>query len=314
MEQKVYIKNFRLNVFKNLLDQSLMTNNQLMLNVSPTMFKSASFSVTSTFIKLWSIPLKGLVIEPENENNDGVINFDEPKPKEELKFESFDCYIFKGDLFKKFLSVYESDEIDLEFTTNEINGKQQATKITLIGSGTDQTILQTTFMPTTEEFISNKISDYNEIIKHCTPDKSMFTFIFSSKQIQEIKRLIKNLHKSMSDNSAFLTFFIDSENKKITINDKVFVLDIKLSPELQEKLSFPEKSFSFNILKTDFVVTGNHDFTFYVAENDPRIILGARYSGSIIWGTSTKIETTNLNISEAALDATIDNLDLTEYF
>ncbi|MCK9415717.1 hypothetical protein M0Q97_03540 [Candidatus Dojkabacteria bacterium] len=313
MEQNIIIKNFRLNVFKNLLEQSLMTNNQLMLNISPTMFKSASFSITNTFIKLWSIPLKGLIIEPEDESSDGVINFDEPKQKEEFKFESFDCYIFKGDLFKKFLSVYESDEIDLEFVTQEINGKQQAIKITLIGNGSE-TILKTTFLPTTEEFISNKISDYNEIIKHCTPDKSMFTFIFSSKQIQEIKRLIKNLHKSMSDNSAFLTFMIDSENKKIIINDKVFVLDIKLSPELQTKLLFPEKSFSFNILKSDFVITGNHDFTFYVAENDPRIILGARYGGSIIWGTSTKIETNNLNINDAALDATIDNLNLEEYF
>ncbi len=312
LQKTIKFENFKLNVFKSLMEQSLMVDDQLMLNVNKEIFKSCSFSTTKTFIKLWSIPLKSLLIKPEIE--EGIIDFDEkPEKVEELDFKPFDFYILRGDLFKKFLTVFDSDVVDIEFTVQFENDKYQARTITITGKGTDQTVLKTTFILTTEELISNKIDDYSEILKQCTPDNDMFEFILSSKQMQEIKRLIKNLHKSMSDNSAFLTFKIDSENKKIVVNDKVFVLDIRLSPELQSEIIFPKESFSFNILKSDFIMTGNHDFTIYINNNNSKIILGARYANSIIWGLATKVEASNMNITDAALESTIDTLDIAEY-
>lgn len=308
--ETVVFKNFRLNVFKNLMEQSLMVTNQLMINLNKDIMKACSYSSTNTFIKLWAINLNNLIIKPDT---DGIIDFDNTIKEEELKFPEFDFYILRGDLFKKFLTVFNFDTVDIEFTLELINNKYQATTLIVSGEGTDQTMLKTTFSLTTEELISNKIEDYSAIIKELTPSKKCFEFILSSKQVQEIKRLIKNLHKSNSNNSAYLTFTVDTENKKIIVNDKVFVLNIILSNELQNELKFPEESFNFNILKSDFIMTGNHDFTFYVNSEETKIILGARYMGALIWGLTTKIEISNININEAALDASIDALNIEEY-
>lgn len=311
--KNVKISNFKLSTFKNLMEQSLMVDNQLMFNFNSEMIKACSFSSTRTFIKLWNIPLKNLIIIPDQITSvDDVIL---PAKKETIveSFEEFDFYILRGDLFKKFLSVYNDDSIDLEFTLMEINGKLRGTSIILTGYGSSNTLLKTTFTLTSEDMISNKIDDYGSIIKECTPTKGAFEFILSSKQIQEIKRLIKNLHKSIPNNSAFLSFNIDVDNNKIVVNDKVFVLDITVDPELQKEIKFPNKSFTFNILKSDFVITGNHDYTFYVLDEEKKVILGARYAGAIVWGLCTKIEETAMQLDDASMDATIDNLDISEY-
>ena len=117
MEQKIIkINNFQLNIFRNLLDQSLIVDNQLMLEISSSMIKSCSLSMTKSFMKLWTIPLKNLLVIPENESTDGIlfpnmIN----KPVENI-FPTFNLYILKGDLFIKFFSVHNSETVDLEFT------------------------------------------------------------------------------------------------------------------------------------------------------------------------------------------------------
>ena len=70
MEQQIIkIPNFKLNVFRNLLEQSLIVNNQLMLEFSPDIVKSCSFSLTNSFMKLWTAPLKNLLFV-EQPNND----------------------------------------------------------------------------------------------------------------------------------------------------------------------------------------------------------------------------------------------------
>ncbi len=314
MEDKLSIKisNFKLNVFRNLLEQSLITNNQLMLEFSSEMIKSCSFSNTKSFMKLWTIPLNNLIIADEKDEN--ILSI-VPKEKEVLKFPDFNFYILKGDLFRKYLSVHNTDTVDLEFILHYINGKYYAANITISGKSENNSPLTTNFTLTTEELITNKIDDYSEILRECTPSKEMFEFVLSDGQIQEVKRLIKKLHKSTSNNTAFLTFSIDIVNKKVTVNDRVFTIDFSIIDET--KSNFPKSNFQFNILKSDFIITGNHSFSFFTNDSEAKVILGTNYASSIIWCLLAKINENTMNFDESIIDANIeaniDALDLSEY-
>lgn len=307
---EIHIKNFRLNVFKNLMEQALIVDNQLMFEINKDMIRSCSFSETKSFIKLWMVPFKSLIVAPEKPEVESLDDIDE----QVLDFPTFDMYILKGELFKKFLSVHSSDTVDLTFNLQEKDGKWQAANLIISGKSEGSNTLTTNFILTTEELISNKIDDYSAVIKECTPDASMFEFVLSDKQIQEIKRLIKKLHKSTADNTAYLTFTVDSENRKIIVNDKVFTVDFYIDEEIQKNIEFPEKSFKFNILKSDFVIAGNQTFSIFTEEEIQKVIFGARYAGSIIWCVTTKIASgSELNLDASIVDSTIDNLDIDEY-
>ncbi len=309
---EITIKNFRLNVFKNLMEQALIVDSQLMFEISPTMIRSCSFSETKSFMKLWMIPFKTLIVTPEKPE---VESLDDVEEEQNFDFPAFNMYILKGELFKKFLSVHSSDTVDLKFNLQEKDGKWQAANLVITGKSEGSNTLTTNFILTTEDLISNKIDDYSVIIKECTPDTTMFEFVLSDKQIQEIKRLIKKLHKSTADNTAYLTFTVDSENRKITVNDKVFTVDFYIDEEIQKDIQFPEQSFKFNILKSDFIITGNQTFSIYTEENNQKVIFGARYAGSIIWCLTTKIASgSELNLDASIVDSTIDSLDIDEYF
>jgi len=309
---KIKISNFNLNVFRKLLEQSLIVDNQLMLEFSSEIIKSCSFSNTKSFMKLWTIPLNNLIITNEKDS----IELDEITTKKEiLNFPTFNFYILKGDLFRKYLSVHNTDTVDLEFVLHydKDTCKYQAANITISGKSENNSPLITNFTLTTEELISNKITDYVQIINECTPTKDMFEFILTDIQIQEIKRLIKKLHKSSSDNTAFLTFTVDSEKNKITVNDKVFTIDFLISKEnLVNKVNF-----KFNILKSDFIITGNHSFSIYTNEVEEKVILGANYAGCIIWCLLGKINENSMHFDDSIMDANmdknIDSLDLSEY-
>lgn len=306
---EIKIKNFKLNVFRNLLEQSLIVDSQLMFEWSPEMIRSCSFSSTKSFIKLWLIPVESLIVKPESEEAELI-----PQKEEKLEFPNFNMYILKGDLFKKFLSVHTSDQVDLIFNIQEVNGKHFAANITIIGKSEGSNELTTNFTLTTEELISNSIDNYSDIIKECTPSKNMFEFVLSSTQIQEIKRLIKKLHKSSADNTVYLTFTVDSERKKIVVNDKVFRVEFDINPELQADVKFPEQSFKFNILKSDFIIAGNQSFSIYTNSEEAKVIFGARFGGGIIWCLSSKIpEQSDLNLDASVIDSTIDALNMEEY-
>ena len=300
----IKISNFRLNVFRKLLEQSLIVDNQLMLEFSDTIIRACSFSSTRSFMKLWVIPIMNLI---NNDKDVEVIELD-VIPKEKLNFPTFNFYILKGDLFQKYLSVHNTEMVDLDFILQNVNGKYQAANITISGKSENNSPLITTFTLTTEELISNKIDDYSQIITECTPSSNMVEFILTEIQIQEIKRLIKKLHKSTPDNTSFLTFTIDIENNKIVVNDKIF----EVSFLLVQKLSI-ENNLTFNILKSDFVMTGNHTFSIFTNENEQKVIMGAKFGGSIIWCLSSKVSENTINIDDSAMDHAISALDISEY-
>lgn len=302
---EVKIKNFKLNVFRSLIEQSLIVDSQLIFEVSTDFVRSCSFSSTKSFMKLWTIPFESLISKPEKSEEAELF----PEKEEKLEFPTFNMYILKGDLFKKFLSVHTSDTVDLTFNIQE-GPKCQASQIIISGKSESNNDLITNFILATEDLITNKIDDYSTIIKECTPDKNMFEFVMSDMQIQEVKRLIKKLHKSIADNTSYLTFTIDCENKKIVVNDKVFNVAFEINPELQQEIKFPSETFKFNILKSDFIITGNQTFSIYTDKENQKVIFGARYAGSLIWCLTTKIsDSSDLNLDASVVDATIDSID-----
>ena len=307
MEEKKSIKisNFRLNVFRQMLEQSLIVDNQLMLEFSDEIIKACSFSATRSFMKLWTIPLNTLIISTPDQKD--VIELD-IIPKEKLTFPVFNFYILKGDLFRKYLSVHNTDTVDLEFILHNINDKYQAANITITGKSENNSPLVTTFTLTTEELISNKIDDYSAIIKECTPLDDMCEFVLTNTQIQEVKRLTKKLHKSIAENTSFLTFTVDAEKNKIVVNDKVFTVDFVLTQPIVKK-----ENFIFNILKSDFIMTGNHTFSIFTNEIEQKVIMIANFAGGLIWCLSSKINENSINIDDSILDGTIDALDISEY-
>jgi hypothetical protein len=305
---KIKISNFKLNIFAKLLEQSLIVDDQIMLEFSPEMIKSCSFSSTKSFMKLWSIPLNDLIQFPDG---DDIENLD--KEQEISDFPVFNFYILKGNLFKNYISVHTTDTVDLEFIIQKKQAKYYAANMIISGNSETKSPLITTFILTTEEMISNSINDYSEILAECTPSNDMIEFIITDIQIQEIKQLIKKLHKSSANNTPFLTFTVDPQLKKVNVNDKVFNISFDLINTNPDKL--PDSKIIFNILKTDFVMTGNHTFSIFINNNEQKIILGSNYRKAIIWCLSSKTDENALSvIDESNLNASIDSLNVSEYF
>jgi hypothetical protein len=313
----ININNFNLPLFSNLLNQAISVTPQLMLEFNDDMLKSCSFSQTKSLIKLWTIPNKSLIIDKKTEPEDilsdttSVINITEENKTE--KFPNFNFYILKGDLFRSYLSVFSSESVDLCFNLMEIEDKLQASSIIIKGKSESGAPLEIEFVLTTEELITNKISDYQEILKQCTPSNDMFEFLLNNKQIIEIRGLIKKLHKSAIDNTAFLTFEI-SENT-IFIKDKVFTLEFinDSSKNILNKQKITETLY-FNILKSDFLLIGDHTFNIFTSNDTPKVIFGSKYGGSIIWCMSTKVgESSDVVDSGLNDEDIIDSLSMAQY-
>jgi hypothetical protein len=242
--------------------------------------------------------------------------FDVEAAKREFAELNFNFYILKGDLFKKFISVHNQENVDIEFTIAIVEGKKQASSLTISGKSEQGSALKTTFILTTEELILNKVSDYQSILQQCSPDPDMMEIMFVDEQIQEIKGLIRKLHKSVSDNSKYLTFTVD--HKCIRVNDKVFNVEYPLNKEMIEKNTIKGKllregeTLSFNILKGDFIITGDHTFNFFTSHDSEKVIILGKYGKAIILCLTTKVSETRDSLSSAS-DDMLGDLDLNEY-
>lgn len=310
-QEVVRISNFKLNVFSALLKQSLIVTNQLTLEFTPEIIKSCSFSMTKSLIKIWSIPLNSLL---NSQSSDELEILDAPvKEPKKMVFPSFDFYVLKGDLFHGYLAVHNSDTVDLEFTLNKINGKYQASEIKIIGQSTTNFPLTTTFSLTTEELITNKVEDYSLILSECTPTKEMIEFVLEDSQIREIKRLIKSLHKSVSNNTSFLTFVIDGIKNNVSVKDKVFVVNFPLNV-MKNSEAIKGKVITFNILKSDFGMFGNHTFSIFTDESTIKVIFGGNFANSVIWCLTSKVTENTISLQDNDdIEQSISDLDIAEY-
>ena len=314
----IKVDNFNLNLFGNLLNQSLTVTPQLMLEFRDNMVKSCSFSSTKSLVKLWTIPINNFIVKEKVAESSAIELLDNPVVLEK-SFDlgaDFNFYILKGDLFKKYISVFNQASVNLEFTIKEIDGKYQATSILINGKSENGSPLTTTFALTTEELISNAISDYTEILRECTPASNMFEMLLHDKQVSEIKSLVKNLRGSASDNVAYLTFEIDKI--QIIVSDRVFNLKFDIDMHIQTKNEMnnysSDISMKFNILKSNFSLIGDHSFSVFTEPNSQKVIFGSTYAKSIIWCLTTKFDNTKQLSNDATeADAIIDSLNLDEY-
>lgn len=309
----VKIPNFNLGIFRNLLDQNLTVNKNIMVEFSPELVKSCAMSASRSFMKLWTIPMANL-IGSSSEDGEGVIDIetlDTAELPEELKnMPVFNFYIMKGDLFRKYISVHNSELVNLEFTlTDASNNGLQAATLTIYGKSELGSPLVTTFTLTTEEMIVDRIESYEPVIREVTPSEDMLEVVLSSVQLQEIKRLIKQLHKSSTENTAYITLTVSKD--KLNICDKVFNIDIPLNETLVAKVEEPT---TFNILKTDFLMLGNHTFTIYTAGDSQKVIFVTKFGEAMISGLSTKVsENADLGSADNEIDGVVDFEDLDEY-
>lgn len=305
MTNSVTIKNFDLAKFTTLLSQAISVTPQLMLEVDKGIIKSASFSHTKSLIKLFAIPIDDLIaVEQDEEGN--------PVSKEKQNFDGilFDFYILKGDSFRNYLSVFGDEPVDITFELIDVgNVKQQASSLKIVGkSSVSGAKLNTEFQLTTEELISNQISDYSEVLRHATPTPEMSPFRLSFQNTAETRGLIKKLHKSYDNNTSFLTFTFDKQN--INIKDKAFELNFpNTNPE-----NFKEDSpITFNILKNDFVLIGDHTFDIYTSSNESKVIYTAKFNNAIIWVMTTKVNSNYVAEDTDDDDFGIENIDVSEY-
>lgn len=296
---KIIIDNFDISTFSNLLKESLKTNNSsLMLQVKDGMIKSASFSKTKSLIKLWQIPLNKLILqESELETVDIDQNY--------LDSLDFNFYILKGDTFIKMLDVflYKESLVNLEFNVID----NQATTLKLSGKTDQQYFIETTFPLTKEEIIIDKIDDYSEIISECTPSPDMFEFFLTKEYINNIKKLVKNLHQASVDNSAYLSFSVSKTSIKIF--DKVFDIDL---PNLQNKGFDDNKVLNFNILKSDFGLIGEHNYNVSTDNESQKVIFNGTFAKSIVCCLCTKPSHNQLTI-ESDEDDVLSSFDPSLY-
>jgi hypothetical protein len=308
----IKIQNFNLAAFSRLLNQSLLVTNQIMMEFKDGLLKSCSFSATKSFIKLWTIPVEQLIVIEESQKE----LFDMEAAKRGFAELNFNFYILKGDLFKKFISVHNQESVDIEFSIKMVDGKRQASTITITGKSDVGSALKTTFILTTEELITNIVSDYSAILSACSPEKDMLEIMFVEEQIQEIKGLIRKLHKSSSENSKYLTFEIGSS--KIKISDRVFNVEYPLNKEMLEKNRLAGRvigdgeTLLFNVLKSDFIITGDHTFNFFTSKDSEKVIIIGKYSKAMIVCLTTKI-TEGSDAMDSSAEDGLGDLDLAEY-
>jgi len=291
------INNFNLSLLKRLLKQSLIVNEQIMIEISDSMMKSVSFSGTKSLIKIWQLPIESFVdIEAESEVDKStyIQNYDG----------KFNLYILKGSLFLKYLDVF-SMKNPCKLTINIDKNTNQATQLTIEGSSENGSKIKTNFVLTTEEMIVDKVEDYNFILKQCTPENSYKQFSITEKQLTELKSLIKKLHKSIVNNSNYITFSFD-DNGNLNVFDKAFNIELEYD-------SKDVKNLEFKILKTDLLMFGEHSFVFYTDNNTPKVILGTNYGPAVVWCTSVKVleDVTTDEIDD--INDIADSLDLEEY-
>lgn len=302
------INNFNLSTLKRLLKQSLIVNEQIMMEIDDTMIKSVSFSSTKSLIKIWQTPIEAFVTT--NDENPELLEDNEIVDKSSYIMSldgKFNLYILKGSLFLKYLDVF-SMKTPCKLTIDVDTNSHQATQLVIEGLSESGSKIKTKFILTTETMIVDKVEDYGFILKQCSPEETFSKFSIGEKQLVEIKNLIKKLHKSIVNNSSYVTFNFD-DNGILTVSDKAFNIEVNYETSDDSRL----KGFEFNLLKNDLVMLGEHSFVVYTDKNSPKVIFGTNYGEAIVWCMSVKVSE-DINTDEISdINDIADNLNLEEY-
>lgn len=312
---QVLIKNFDLKLFKSLIEQNLLVQNEISINFGPEVVKSYAFTSSKSLMKIWTVSTKSLIKESEE---GGVIDFDDDDltPKStELEFEPFDFYVLKGDMFKKYLSIFNDEPVTMIIEVDEETNI--GTLMTIQGCSAYQSRLQTKYNLCSDELIVNKISSFDQAMQMVQESEDDMHFVMTKEECDEVKKLIQQLHKSNPENTSFITFKVDVARKIINVSDKVFSVNFQLQKSAD--IEIPSKSFEFNLLKSDFISTGNHVFHFFVEDKPQgKVILKAAYKNCIniyCTGYAITYDKQEENTTVSDIDSVSDDvIDIDEYF
>jgi hypothetical protein len=339
------LKNFNLSLFKSLIDESMIVNNQIVMSLSDKEVKCCAMSTDKTLMKMWSIELSKLldvetakpsklsklptveeIAEFDNIFASNVEDLGQPtvtetemfpeavveQPKKETpKFDEFDLFILRCEHFKKFLDVHSTENVTIDFNFQVSNDTRKRAAELIINStiGGDGN-LSTKYILSTDEMITVNINDLQKTIEKLEPTDKMYSVVLGASQIQTIRNMIKSLHKANPMNVPYLNFVIDPQKFIVTISDTVFNLDYKLASTNVKNL--PKTAQEFSIFKSDFASLGNHDFTIYVDENSSNLAL---FLNPVVKCIVTFLP--EQQKKDAAIDNSINNVDdinIDDYF
>lgn len=257
--QQIIIQKFNLGLFKSLIFESLETHNNLMLEIDRDLIKSLSLSGTTSLMKICYSKFSDFDLEYNTDKYNDM--------------EMFNLFVLKGDNFKKYLELYnELSNVELKFNLIDsqiTSGKKIATHISIKGQTTNGTSLDVTFNLTTEELMTNSVEDYSSVISLLKVDTNTETqFILDKSKYAETKDINKKLHGTISNNSNFLEFSINST--LIKIKDKVFDLEFN---DCVSKYVDTNPSIDFKILKSDFNILGKHNWQVFTNNDNDKVVL-----------------------------------------
>jgi uncharacterized UPF0146 family protein len=314
-----------------------MVENQLVINFSDGMIRSTSMTVSHSLMKFWTAPISAFITsETELDRKKAatkveqpIINFDDdpiedtiPETEEDTtdidaKFkevEAFDFYVSKGDVFRRFLSVFGSDSVNVTIDIDRT--KNVATDIIIEGQSVNGTNLTSKFNLSSEDIIMNKVSDYSKVIEELTPKPDMQQFLISVEETKEIKFLIKQLHNTNVQNTTYIKFYINAAEQYVELSDEVFKL--RYSLRKNEDIPLPTKDMTFNLFKTDLIAAGTHSFVFFSTDQkDDFVITNTHYKKcliSTIMSKSYEKNTDNNLVSTDIANADFDLDNMSEYF
>lgn len=312
--EKIKFNNFNIKLFSSLLNQNLAVDPQITIKFTPDFVKSTSISISATLVKMWTVKTSSFITLPKVDAD--IIDLDEENNQPDVpKFEPFNFYVFLGQTFKNYLSVYGSDTVNLIIDVDR--DTNNATLLTIEGQSVAGTNLKTQYILSSDDIITYKNQDYESLNAKMQRTDNMINFTLSGEQVKEINMMIKKLHKVDPKNCTYLKFNVKNSEKSIVISDKVF--DIKY-PFVTETELTNVKDFSFNLLKSDFIVTGNHTYNFSIEpEGDDKsvVLLESVYKNCVIFCMVTKAKDISKNVDsnmDTVDEPDFDTVDIDEYF
>lgn len=271
---EIIFRKFDLGFFASLIDQNLMANNSIKVRFTEKTVKSIALTSSRSFVKLWEINTENLICpnteSVEEINDDGTIGVHVPK------FECFDMFVLKGDVFKRFLNVFNQNPVDLLVDVDE--NESIANRIVITGETKFDTPIKCSYTLSSAEAMGEGPSDYSVVEKFFTVKDSVKSFMILKDEMDQVKNLIQTLHKTNSENTSYVTVNVDVERSIIRVFDKVFDIKFPLVKTEDQISNLPDKSFDFRILKSDFIVAGKHTYNLYFDQSDDdKIVMKALF-------------------------------------
>jgi len=236
----------------------------------------------------------------ESESEDAVLDFNDDGSigTKVPEYEPFNLYVLKGDMFKRMIDVFNDEPLTLQINVDAETST--AIDLTIIGQTTSGTPIKITFiLSDTELVFPNGVpTNYDGALNYTKPEDGSITFSLMKDEIEEVKKLIKSLHKTNVSNSSYISISISKEKNIIKVFDKVFCVKFPLTKtENDINENIPDEEVEFRILKSDFIVSGKHTFTFSFNVSSQKIIMTSTTKNNKL---SISCATNNVGLNSAA--------------